>query len=537
MMLFKRGKASISQKQVSQTKIFAAPNRGWIKNESLAQSQPNGAEVLDNWYPTSQGIRMRKGSVKRATCTKDAALTQLMAYETGSVSKLFACDAGSIYDATPADVSDADTALTAVVTGLTGGDWAHIQFTAGGGVYLVAANGKDDVHEYDGSDWSTPTISFKDASGIDVSGVASSDLSFPWAFKNRLFFIEAGSLKAWYLDSLSISGDAHSVDLGGIFKYAGALTFGGTFSRDAGSGLDDFCVFVTENGEVAVYQGNDPSSATDWSLVGVYKIGKPLGKNAFFKAGGDLAIATDDGIVSIAAALNTDRAGITPITWPIEDAWRLIINERAFAGHPFQTLLWQKQSMLVVAVPAFEGLSRFCLIANSKTGAWARYTGLDMRCVAVLGDKCYFGTPAGTVVEMETGGADQDVSYACVCIPRYDNFGDPQEKSAVAERIIARTNYPFSLQLFAEADYVYDIPAPLPADPDEEGDTWGSGIWGTARWGGLTDTKQAVTEWQAVAAWGSALSPCVQIASGRGTEPDLELIALHLQYEDASVMV
>lgn len=527
MKLFERGKASTAMKMVTQTKVLPAPNRGWIKNQNLAIAEGQGAEVLDNWFPTPQGCRMRKGSIKRATCDTDKAIQHLATYETGSVSKLFACDSGAIYDATPDDVADEDTALTAAVSSLTSGDWSSVQFAAGGGIYLVMANGADSVREYDGTSWSTPTI----------TGVTSADLSFVWSFKNRLFFIEEGTLKAWYLASLSISGAANSVDLGGVFRYGGTLLFGGTFSRDSGSGLDDFCVFVTENGEIAVYQGNDPSSATDWALVGVYKIGKPLGKNAFFKAGGDLAIATDDGIVSVAAALNQDRAGITPITYPIEEAWRIIINERAFSGFPFQTVLWQKQSMLVVAVPAFSGFVPFCLVANSKTGAWARYTDWDMRSIAVLGDKLYFGTSDGLVVEGETGGADQDSSYACVCIPKFDMFGSANEKSAVHQRIVARTNYPFSVQLFASADYVYDVPAPLPADPDEEGDTWGSGIWGTAIWGGVTDTKEAITDWQAVAAFGHALAPGVQIASGRNTEPDLELISLHLQYAEAGVIV
>ena len=528
-MFFNRAQTqrSASGRQTTQTKVFPAPKRGWIKNESLAQTRGEGAEVLDNWFPTAQGCRMRKGSIKRATCDVTKAIQHLATYETGVVSKLFACDSAAIYDATPADVSDADTALTAAVTSLTSGDWSSVQFSAGGGIYLVMANGLDSVREYDGTAWTTPTI----------TGVTSADLSAVWSFKNRLFFTETGSLKAWYLPSLSIAGEANSVDLGGVFKYGGTLLFGGTFSRDAGSGLDDFCIFVTENGEIAVYQGNDPSSATDWSLVGVYKIGKPLGKNAFFKAGGDVAIATDDGIVSVAAALNQDRAGITPITYPIEEAWRDIINERAFSGFPFQTILWQKQSMLVVAVPAFTGLVAYCLVANSKTGAWARYTGLDMRSIAVLGDKCYFGTPDGLVVELETGGADQDTSYACVCIPRFDMLGVPAEKSAVAQRVVARTNFGFSLQLFASSDYVYDIPAPLPADPDENDGAWGSGIWGTTQWGGVSDTKTATTEWQSVAAMGHALSPGIQIASGRDTEPDLELVSLHLQYQVGQVMV
>lgn len=607
-MFFDRAmSAPQSTRQVSKTKVFPAPKKGWIRNEALAKPDGMGAEVLDNWFPTPEGIRMRRGSIKRATCTEDAPITHIATYETGSVNKMFATDATSIYDVTPT-IADPDAEITATVADLTGGDWSSIQFAAGGGIHLVMVNGADDMERFNGTDWlpvndtdiykitydaqtgeftvgqtltggtsgATATIEkviddgttgtlwlssitggpFQDDEAITdgstgaatassasaiyiakITGVDTADLSFVWAFKNRLMFIEKGTLSAWYLGALSIAGAAAEIDLGGVFKYGGTLMFGGTFSRDAGSGLDDFCVFVTDNGEIAVYQGDDPSSVDSWSLVGVYRVGKPLGKNAHFKAGGDIAVATDDGIVSVAQALAQDRAAQVAITYAIEEAWRLIIDERAFAGFPFQTMLWPKQSMVIVAVPAFSGLSQYCLVVNSKTGAWARYTGWDTRCLAVFQDKLYFGTQSGTVIEGETGGADQDAPYSSVVIPRFDMLGSPAEKAALHMRVVARTNKIFSVQAFAAADYVYDIPAPLPADPDVDGDTWGSGIWGTSIWGGLTDTKHAISEWQAVSGFGHALSPCLQVNTGRDTEPDMELVSLQLQYQTGQVMV
>lgn len=607
-MFFDRGllQPSAANKKVTQTKIFPAPTRGWIRNENLSTPKGGGAEVMDNWFPTPEGARMRKGSALHGTCDTAAAITHIATYETGAVSKMFATDADAIYDVT--SPADADTAITAEVTGLAGGAWSSTQFQAAGGSYLVMVNGTDDMRMFDGTylfpvtatavnrvsydaetgaftagltltggtSGATATIikvidngttgtlllgaitggPFQDnealtdsstgaatANGASaqvaaaITGSLTSDFSSVWGFKNRLFFIEGGTLSAWYLPVGAVGGAATELSLGGNFKYGGSLLFGATFSRDAGAGLDDFCIFVTENGEIAVYQGTDPSSADTWALVGVYKVGKPLGKNAFFKAGGDVAIATDDGIVSVNQALSQDRAGQRPITYPIEEAWRNLILERAFSGFDFQTVLWHKESMLVVAVPAFAGLDAYCLVANSKSGAWARYTGWDMRAVAVFGDELYFGTSDGLIVQGETGGSDQDVTYSAICIPRFDTFGQAEEKVAMHARVVARTNHAFTTQVFAAADYVYDIPAALPADPDAEGDTWGSGIWGEAIWGGQTDSKRVSSEWQSVGAYGHALTPGIMVSSGRATEPDFELIALHLQYQVGSVMV
>lgn len=517
--------SSRTTRQTSKTKVFPAPKKGWVRNEALASGDTFGAEVLDNGFPTAEGLRMRLGSIKRATCDAGVAISHLAAYETETVQKLFAADASAIYDVTPAGVSDPDAEISPDVSGLNGGYWSSVQFPAGGGVYLVMANGTDDVRNYNGSAWSTPTI----------TGVSSDDLSFVWTFKKRLFFTEKGTTNAWYLASLSIAGSASKLDLGGIFPLGGSLIFGGTFSRDAGDGLDDFCIFATDQGEVAVYQGDDPSEANSWSLVGVYRIGKPLGKNAHFKAGGDIAVTVDDGIVSLAQAIQQDRAAQVPVTYPIEEPWRKLIKERSFV-HPFQTIVWPRQSMAVVAVPSFGGVEKYCLVVNTKTGAWGRYTGWDTRCVAVFQDKLYFGTQDGTIVEGEAGGSDQGQPYSLVVIPKFDMLGSPNEKLALHARIVARSSDPLSVQLFGAADYVYSIPVPLPSDPDPGGNKWGSGVWGVSTWGG-GDNSKIITEWQAIDGIGHALTVGLQVTSGRDAAPDFELVSLNLQYQEGAILV
>jgi hypothetical protein len=42
----------------------------------------------------------------------------------------------------------------------------------------------------------------------------------------------------------------------------------GTWTLDAGYGVDDYAVFITNNGEAIVYKGSDPSDPNDWSLIG-----------------------------------------------------------------------------------------------------------------------------------------------------------------------------------------------------------------------------------------------------------------------------
>lgn len=517
--------------QTSLTKIFPAPRRGWIRNESLASSKPEGAEVLDNFFPTSEGARLRKGSLKHATLA--AAATHLTVYDAGTSSKMFAADATSIYDV--ASPADPDVAVTAAVTGQTGGDYCSFQVATTGGEFLLMFNGEDLHRVYDGSAWAQNTPA--------ITGVSSADISHGWKFKSFVFMVQKGTMDAWYLPAGAIGGAATVFPLGGVFQNGGSLLFGTTWSQDSGAGLDDFCLFFTTEGEIAVYQGTNPASASTFALVGVFRIGRPLGKNTWFKSGGDIAVITDDGIVPVSAAMNRDRTGMksAALTYPIEEAWRLIVNERKGTDFPFTCVLWPSETMLVVGVPTFGALEKMCLVANARTGAWTRYTGWDTRCVTVFEDRLYFGTAAGTIVQGEVTGSDVgDTNYTGVWLPRFDTFGRPEEKAALHARLVARANNAFTPQLFANADYQVDLPTALSADTDENSNAWDAGIWGPAAnastWGSASDRKQKLTAWQSVASTGHALSPGVQITSGRTTAPDLELVALHLQAEIGEVM-
>lgn len=512
--------------QISKPHIFQAPSQGWIRNQSLARPKPGGAEIMDNWFPTPEGCRMRKGSIKRATI--DAACTHLTSYTYGAVEKLFAADIDSIYDVTsPAYV---DVAPSADVTSLTSGDWSSLQFTTSGGSFLIMVNGADDMRQYTGSSWRT----VNSGTTPSITGVNTNKLSQVWRYSSRLWFVGEG-FSAWYLDALSIAGAATEFPLTGVFSQGGSLLFGASFSHDAGAGIDDYCVFVTTEGEVAIYLGDPASTMTK---VGVYNIGKPLHKNAHFRAGGDVGVLTDDGINSIKLSITKDRAGAlgNAISYPIEDAWRIAIQERNSGLSYFTCAIWASKTLLAIGIPSSGSQSKISYVANTKTGAWCRYVGWDIRAIHIFNDRLYFGTRDGFIIEGETSGADQGAPYSAIVIPKFLDLGDAGEKAALQARVIARANNAFTPQLFANADYETDIPTPLSADSDEDTNTWDSGTWGTSTWGSALDTKAKQSEWQGVVAVGQALAPGLQVTSGRSTAPDVELVSLHLVYESGGLM-
>ena len=516
-MLFDRLTARRPKSKIAK---YTAPVKGWIKNEALAQSTSGGAEQLDNFFPTAQGARLRKGRAKKATIA--AACKSLFTYHAGGTEKLFAASASAIYDVT--SPADPDVSPSAAVSSLTSGDWTVVPFSNSGGDYIVLANGADTVRNFDGTTWSAPTI----------TGVTSSDLSHVWVFKDRQFFIEEDTLSAWYLASSAISGAATEFPLRGIFTLGGSLLFGATWSLDSGEGLDDVCVFVTTEGEIAVYTGSDPGS--DFALQGVYRIGKPLSKDAWFKAGGDVAILTEDGIIPLSEALRKDRAALqaVAITFPIEDAWQDAITNRS-ASFPFSVSLWHSQSMLVIGTPNAVAGTDVAFVANARTGAWCRFTGWDVQCSTIYNDTLYFGQEDATIWQAETTGSDQTAEYAGLWVPKYAETGLNQ-KMAVHARFRGRASASYNLGLACFADYqTADSISAVAPSAEETSSIWGTAVWGTDTWGG-SSTKIAVTEWAGVTSIGTALAPAVRVPSNRATAPDLEIISLDLVYQEGGII-
>ncbi|MEO1189912.1 MAG: hypothetical protein AAFW60_12660, partial [Pseudomonadota bacterium] len=385
------------------TKTFGSPVRGKVTNRSPARPLADSALVLENWFPTLQGAQVRGGSLLHATIGADD-VTAMFAYRTAGNEKIFAANASAIYDVT----SPADSAVipTPVQSGLSGGYWSTAQFETSGGQFLSAVNGADTPRQYDGTTWSNSTMS--------GTGLTTSNLSHVWSFKERLFFIESGTMNVWYLPVGSITGALTQFSLGGVFKLGGSLYLGGTWSLDAGDGLDDFLVLVSTLGEVAIYQGTDPSNASTWRISGRYKIPPPIGRNATFDAGGNLLIATTEGIVPISEAVTKDRAvlSLSAVTSLIEPDWIAAVDGRQ--SLPWDLVRWDNKNLMVVCSPSpSAAIEDIGFVQNLETGAAAKLTGWDMHCGAVLNGVFYFGNGSGQIMQGDAGGSDNGAIYTC----------------------------------------------------------------------------------------------------------------------------
>ena len=528
----KLGREKRTQQAQTKPHFFPAPIRGLIMNENLAVVRPGAATVLDNWICTTTGIRARGGTVKVATVGDE--VESLFTYKSGGVEKLFAATETDIYDIT--SLGDPDTVPTADVSSQTAGYYSTQQFGTAGGDFLVCVNGADDMQLFDGSSWTT----INSGSSPAITGVGTDDLSQVWSYASRLFFVESGTMSAWYLPVDSIAGAASEFSLAGVFQKGGALLFGATWSLDSGSGLDDKWVVVSTEGEVAVYEGTNPGSSTTWSLVGVYQIAEPIGINATMKAGGDLLIATKAGIVPISSALTKDLAALADVavSAPIATAWSARLSEYDL---PWEIVKWPDRSIMLVSMAnSIKDSETF--VCNTKTGAWSRFTNIGARCMAYFNGYVYAGGNDGYIKVLETGGSDMGTPYTAVYVGAFESLdGIGMEKTVLMIRpkfLSAHpiTAHPITWKATVRVDYSDDA-LTAPASIDD----FGSSFWDVAEWDvDLWDGGQMLTgvsaSWVSVGRTGSFVAPEVQMTFGTTGTPLVELVSIDATYRPGALV-
>lgn len=449
-----------------------SPVGGLNARDGLAEMKSSDAVILENWFCEASYCRIRNGFSDHASGISGDVQT-VMEWAGPAGRKFFAANASAIYEVTSAGAVGA-----ADVSGLSTGYWQHVNFTTSGGAFLVIANGSDSVRNYDGSSWSTPAI----------TNVTSANLKYVTSHKKRLWFVEKETTKAWYLPVESIAGAATAFQLGSVFQKGGYLRLIGTVSRDAGSGPDDFLCFISSRGEVAVYQGTDPSSANTWALVSRFLVGAPIGDRALFNTGGDLAMISEDGIVSLTEMMGTDRAAASraSITDKIDDLFSDAFQSYG-TNAGWQALIYPRGHMAIINVPTSDTVA-IQYVMNTQTGAWCKFTGMNARCWGLFGEDVYFGGSGG-VWQADDGASDDgndipgDMATAWSYVA-----GRNVRKRFTMIRPLFESNGPMTLAVRLNTDYRHETPDLSDAfDSDENaGSLWGTMVWGTGYWNGPT---------------------------------------------------
>jgi hypothetical protein len=467
------------RKRVALSASTPAPTGGWNARDSLATMAADQAIILDNLFPEASKVSLRRGYASHATGLSSTA-ESLMAYASGTTQKLFAASGGNIYNVTSSGAVGA-----ADLTGLTNARWQHVMFGTAGGNFLVIANGADAPRNYDGTTWTTPAI----------TGVTTTNLIHVNAFKQRLFFVENNTLNAWYLPVASIAGAASRLDFSSITTLGGKLMAMGTWTLDGGDGLEDRAVFITSKGEVLVYEGTDPSSASTWALVGIFRIGAPIGRRCILRLGPDLVIITQDGFVPLSQALNSARS--TPQVALSDNIREAVNSATRDHGSKFgwQPILYPKGRYVLFNVPIVEGGTYYQYIMNVTTGAWCRFTGQNGGCWEVHNDELYFG--GSTVVyKADTGNNDNNANITGEAKTAFNYFNHRgQLKRFTMVRPLLASEGTLAPILGLNVDFSDELPTGTPTYSGSAGSPWDTSPWDTSSWGSDPTIRR---DWQSV---------------------------------------
>jgi len=347
---------------------------------------------------------------------------------------------------------------------------------------------------------------------VGITGVNSNVFIQVNLFKSRLYFTEKNTLKMWYLDVNSISGAATSFDFGSIARNGGFLQAMGTWTLDAGQGADDYAVFVTNMGEVLVYNGSNPSSSTDWALKGVWQLGQTFNRRCFFKWSGDLLLLTQDGLVPLASALQSSR--LDP---------RINLTDKIFyavsqaATNYYDNFGWQinyfaSENMLILNVPTDAGKQQY--VMHTITKSWAKFTGINAYCFEVSGKAgMYFGS-TGFVGNFYDTNADANTNITATAQQAYSYFDSRgQLKRFTMVRPILQTSggTPFILcGLNVDFDTQNQLGSVTFNSANTLGSTWDTAVWDSNLWGGGNNITKV---WQGVSGIGYSGGINLNVAS------------------------
>jgi hypothetical protein len=344
-----------------------------------------------------------------------------------------------------------------------------------------------------------------------VTGLNSNQFATVNLFKERLYFVQKNSLSFWYLPVDSINGAVSEFPLGGIFKRGGYLQAMGTWTIDAGYGVDDLAAFITSNGEVAVYKGSDPSDPADWALVGLWNVGQTFTRKCVFKFGGDMLLLTEDGLVPLSAGLQSTR--LDPRVNLTDKIFFAVSQAAAAYANNFgwQMNYFAKNNMLILNVPVTGGSEQY--VMHNITKSWARFTNINANCWEMSGDNMFFGG-VGYVGKFYDTYADAGTNIRAFTQQAYSYFDrrGQLKRFTLVRPILQTDNGVPNVLCGISVDFdTIDLTTQISFNPviDPIG-LWDVDVWDNANFGGGLITTKI---WQGVTGLGYAGSISMNVVS------------------------
>lgn len=522
----KTGVKRISRPRVQKVETVPAPVQGINARDSLAAMPPTSAVSLINWIPQRYGVRGRKGYSEWATGLGAQVNTVMSFFSPGDTipttsnfqtapttlpGKVFAATDANIYEITTAGAVGA--AAQALSGTTNAGYLSNESFANSAGGWLLCCSEIDGYFTYNGAAWVKVTLG-AGATQVSVSDPTKFCAVAIW--KRRAWFVIKSTAKVAYLPVDSVYGAAAELDLGPLLRHGGAIAWISTWTIDAGTGIDDMLVICSENGDVVIYKGTDPSSASTFALVGVFYCGEvPKGRNGFITLGGDLLIISNLGIIPVSYITRGGANVLGVATGNITaDISQLFSADIAVSFNKFGWHLEPapREDLLIAVVPQTPTTVNLQYVMNTSSNHWCQFNGMPMTCLKSVANWPLFGAANGTVYIAFVSYLDNVLLNGTggVAIPgsiqtAFNYFQKEGEISQNKHFLMVQPTFlsptPPGVTIQVNVDFNNALPVATPVPGTISGSAWDTAAWGTAVWGGA---MVAYKKWTSVVGYGRA---------------------------------
>ena len=468
--------------------ILPAPVGGLNKRDPLVRMDLTDAIEMDNYMPTENSVELREGYeryVRLGDFSNTKKIETLACYNTAEHKKMIA-----VFDGKAFDVSTT-TATQYQNVSFTKSRCQTVQYR--GHLYFMNGVDKPKVYYIDDEN-----IEHFENWGFEGEDLPENQIVSGGVSHEFLWFVEKKSTRAWVSSVAgNVAGSLECFDVAQVLKWGGELQNVFNWTIDGGQGIDDYTCLLSSEGEVLIYKGYNPNDADHWSLVGSYKLSKPLGFQCVLPYRGDVVVMTEDGYLPLSASLSLNNAGFSSVAF--SDKIRGLVLERAKLyqfQEGWQALIYGKKGFAIFNVPIGNSFEQH--VININTGAWCKWTNIRAFCWCIYDSNLYFGSD-NVVFKFGNVHSDDGLPIEAEVEQAYADMGTntlkkialikPRIKSSKDFKLMIWTNMDFEQR---NLDYYVNI-----GGVQNEVPKWGTNSkWGNVKWGSL-QTHQMQGQWLA----------------------------------------
>jgi hypothetical protein len=451
-----------------------APFGGLNMRDSRAAMPPQDALQFKNMIAEPGGVTSRLGYESFATGI--TGIVRFMKEFINGPTRTMVIAAGT----TLYDVGVNGGTVSSLGTGLTNANFEGAILSDN----MVLVNGADTPELYDGS-----TITTGSYSG-DIATPGANTMDAIAVHKSRMYMWDSATSDFYYGATNAIQGAFTKFPLGDVSTTGGNLLIMETISRDGGSGPDDYAAFILDTGEVIVYQGSDPGTASSWALVGRFFIPEPINKRCAAKFAGDVLVLTKRDMVSLSRVMGAGLENQGTNIDPSKISEGLALDFDIYGNNNgWELVLYGKKSWAIANVPETTDVKYHQYVTVMSNGSPAYFDGWNATTFATFNSGLYFGSKdGGEVFKADSGFDDDGSNIRCVAQQAFSTFSIPNVKNV--KNLTISYLYDAFATIGGEVAYDYNEKVVTNTSSSETlGAEWDDSDWDTAEWAGAVKVR------------------------------------------------